>query len=167
MAIYLVISIFGYLSVPLDTIDIIFERKKIWSKDIVMTIARILMIPMALNKIQINHNILKNSVFSFLIVNKFREKAFKFNIIFTGIILSITTLLASVYQNIVGYIYLVGGFCLVFPAFLFPVIIYINKCGFPKLHWKVILQFSFGIVLCIIGVISGILGLIDIINGDK
>ena len=167
LVIYLIISIFGYLSVPHDSVDIIFERKKIWSKDIVMTIAIILMIPLALNKIQVNFNILKNSLFSFLIIDKWKEETFKFNIIFTSIILCITTLLASVYQNIVGYIFIIGGIFLIFPAFLFPSIMYISKCGLPKLHWKIILQFTFGFVLCSICFISGILGLIDIIKGAK
>ena len=168
LIIYLIISIFGYLSVPQDSVDNIFERKKIWSKDIVMTIARILMIPMALNKIKVNYNILKNSVFSFLIVEKFKENSFKLKFIFTCFILFITTLLAIVvYQNIVNFISLIGGFVSVFPAFLFPAIIYMNNYGLPKLHWKVILQLTFSVVLCIIGFVSGILGLIDIIHGNK
>ena len=150
-----------------DSVDNIFERKKIWSKDIVMTIARLLMIPMALNKIQVNYNILKNSVFSFLIVEKFKENSFKLKFIFTCFILFITTLFAIVYQNIVSFISLIGGFVSVFPTFLFPAIIYMNNCGLPKLHWKVILQFTFAVVLCIIGFISGILGIIDIIHGNK
>jgi hypothetical protein len=40
-------------------------------------------------------------------------------------------------------------------------------CGLPKSHWKVVLQIIIGSVLCGIGYISGILGLIDIIKGDK
>ena len=50
MIIYLVIAICGYLSVPVDVVDIVFERKRIWTHDVVMTIARILLIPMAISK---------------------------------------------------------------------------------------------------------------------
>ena len=57
MLIYLVIALCGYLSVPVQVVDIVFERKRLWPKDIVMTIARILLIPMAISKIQVNHNI--------------------------------------------------------------------------------------------------------------
>ena len=166
MIIYLVIAICGYLSVPVDVVDIVFERKRIWYHDVVMTIARILLIPMAISKIQVNHNIWRISLVSY-IGNDHTKITRKFNMLFTGITLFITTLVSSVYQNIVGYISLIGCFCVVFPAFLIPPILYMYTCGLPKTHWKVISQIILGSVLCIIGYISGILGLIDIIHGDK
>ena len=166
MIIYLVIAICGYLSVPVDVVDIVFERKRIGTHDVVMTIARILLIPMAISKIQVNHNIWRISFVSF-IGNDHTKITLKFNLIFTGITLFITTLVSSLYQNIVGYISLIGCFCVVFPAFLIPPILYMYTCGLPKTHWKVILQILLGSVLCIIGYISGILGLIDIIKGEK
>ena len=166
MIIYLVIAICGYLSVPVDVVDIVFERKRIWTHDIIMTIARILLIPMAISKIQVNHNIWRISFVSYL-GNDHTKISLKYNLIFTGITLFLTTLISSVYQNIVGYISLIGCFCVVFPAFLIPPILYMYTCGLPKTHWKVIVQIVLGSVLCAIGYISGILGLIDIINGDK
>ena len=166
MIIYLVIAICGYLSVPVDVVDIVFERKRIWPHDVVMTIARILLIPMAISKIQVNHNIWRISFVSYL-GNDHTKISLKYNLIFTGITLFLTTLISSVYQNIVGYISLIGCFCVVFPAFLIPPILYMYTCGLPKTHWKVIVQIVLGSALCTIGYISGILGLIDIINGDK
>ena len=167
MIIYLFISICGYLSVPIDVVDIVFERKRIWDTDIVMTIARILLIPMAISKIQVNHNIWRISFVSFM--GKDHTKiTLKYNMIFTGITLFPTTLLASVYQNVVGYISLIGCFCVVFPAFLIPpIMLMYDTTDLPKTHWKIISQIIFGAILCAIGYISGILGLIDIINGDK
>ena len=166
MIIYLVIAICGYLSVPVDVVDIVFERKRIWPHDVVMTIARILLIPMAISKIQVNHNIWRISFVSY-VGNDHTKITLKYNLIFTGITLFLTTLISSVYQNIVGYISLIGCFCVVFPAFLIPPILYMYTCGLPKTHWKVIVQIVLGSALCTIGYISGILGLIDIINGDK
>lgn len=166
MLIYLVIALCGYLSVPAQVVDIVFERKRLWPKDIVMTIARILLIPMAISKIQVNHNIWRISLVSY-IGQDHTKISLKFNLLFTGITLFLTTLVSSLYQNIVGYISLIGCFCVVFPAFLIPPIMYMYTCGLPKTHWKVIIQIILGAVLCIIGYISGILGLIDIINGDK
>lgn len=166
MLIYLVIALCGYLSVPVQVVDIVFERKRLWAKDIVMTIARILLIPMAISKIQVNHNIWRISLVSY-IGQDHTKISLKFNLLFTGITLFLTTLVSSLYQNIVGYISLIGCFCVVFPAFLIPPIMYMYTCGLPKTHWKVIIQIILGAVLCIIGYISGILGLIDIINGDK
>ena len=160
----------GYLSTPDDVVDIVFERKrlnkKLWKHDVVMTIARILLIPMAVSKIQVNHNIWRISFVSYQDKDH-RNITKKYNMIFTAITLFFTTLLSSVYQNIVGYISLIGCFCVVFPAFLIPPIMYMNTCGLPKSHWKVWTQIGLGALLCAIGYISGILGLIDIINGDK
>ena len=170
MIIYFVISLCGYLSVPEDVVDIVFERKRLndktWKHDIVMTIGRLALIPMAVSKIQVNHNIWRISFVSYQDKDH-RTITKKYNIIFTGITLFFTTLLSSVYQNIVGYISLIGCFCVVFPAFLIPPIMYMYTCGLPKSHWKVWSQIALGALLCTIGYISGILGLIDIINGDK
>ena len=166
MIIYAFIALCGYLSVPHDVVDIVFERKRIWQHDIVMTIARILLIPMAISKIQVNHNIWRISFVSFRGADH-KQISLKYNMIFTGITLFFTTLLSSVYQNIVGYISLIGCFCVVFPAFLIPPIMYMYETDLPRTHWKVVLQIILGAILCIIGYISGILGLIDIINGEK
>ena len=168
MIIYLVIALCGYLSVPVDVVDIVFERKRLpqWPHDVVMTIARILLIAMAASKIQVNHNIWRISFVSY-VGKDHRKITLKYNMIFTGITLFLTTLISSVYQNIVGYISLIGCFCVVFPAFLIPPIMYMYTCGLPKTHWKVVSQIVLGSVLCIIGYISGVFGLIDIINGDK
>ena len=166
MIIYAFIAICGYLSVPHDVVDIVFERKRIWKYDIVMTIARILLIPMAISKIQVNHNIWRISFVSFR-GDDHTKITLKFNMIFTGITLFFTTLLASVYQNIVGYISLIGCFCVVFPAFLIPPIMYMYESDLPKTHWKIVLQIILGAILCLIGYISGVFGLIDIINGKK
>ena len=170
MLIYLVISMCGYLSTPDDVVDIVFERKrlnkKLWKHDVVMTIARIALIPMAVSKIQVNHNIWRISFVSYQNMDH-RTISKKYNIIFTAITFLCTTTLSSVYQNIVGYISLIGCFCVVFPAFLIPPIMYMYTCGLPLSHWKVWSQITLGSVLCAIGYISGILGLIDIIHGDK
>ena len=166
MIIYFIISLCGYLSTPEDVVDIVFERKRLWKKDVVMTIARILLIPMAISKIQVNHNIWRISFVSYRGEDHTKISK-KFNIIFTSITLFFTTLLSSVYQNVVGYISLIGCFCVVFPAFLIPPIMYMYTCGLPKSHWKVWMQIALGALLCAIGYISGILGLIDIINGAK
>lgn len=163
--IYLIISLCGYLSVPADVVDIVFERKRIYGKDVLMTIARIGLIPMAIAKIQVNHNIWRISFFSTKNVN-LDTLPMKTNIIFTLITLIISTLIASLYQNITGYISLIGCFCVVFPAFFVPIILYQKTSGLPYSNKKVYVQLSIGILLCVIGYISGILGLIDLIKGN-
>ena len=161
MIIYLFISIIGYLAAPNDIVDIFIERKKIWSIDLIMNIGRILLIFISISKIQIYYNIWRESFFS--CINYSQKKS----LIFAIITILLTTILSSVYQNIVGYISLIGGFCIVFPSFLVPSILYMLDNNIQKSNWKVVLQMIFGVALCIVGFISGILGLIDIINGEK
>lgn len=177
---YILISCCCYLSVPLSPVDIITERKRFWSKDINMTICRILLIPFSISKIQMNFNILNDIFFSFMIdkkqndfnnlsdiffsfmLDKYIKRKEKF--IFNAIVLIITTFISILYQNIVGYITIVGGFFVVYPSFLYPQIKYRNDKNFKK-HSN--LRLFFGIVVFIIGVFSGILGLIDIIKGNE
>ena len=166
MILYLFFSIIGYLNDPNDVVDIIIERKNIWSIDLIMTFVRMLLIPISISKIQIYYNNWRNS-FCDLFKNIINLKSSKNDFIFTIITLFITTLLASVYQNIVGYISLIGGFCIVFPSFLIPSIMYMIDSNSQKSIQKVVLQMIFGIVLCIVGYISGILRLIDIISDEK
>lgn len=119
--IYLFIAVCGYLSVPIDVVEIAIERKKIWRAKIVMTIARILLIPMAISKIQKKHNIWRNrfSEFCYTVdVNKL------FYCCFTAFTLLVTTIISTFYQNILGYISLIGSFFVVFPAFFLPPLIY-------------------------------------------
>ena len=145
--IYLFISIFGYISMPIDTVDIITERKIIWSKDITMTIIRFLIIPMSINKIQINCNILKDTV--------------NFNKYFIIIPIVVSTIIiSSLYQNIVFYMTFIGGL-ISFPAFFIPPIMYNHYYEENKYSFKVIIRFVLGSVLFIIGIISSIMALID------
>lgn len=161
MLIYLFISLTGYLSSPKEGLEIVFERKRIWGKDIVMTIGRFVLIPMAISKIQVNHNIWRISFFS--TCGQGQENfTLKDNIIFTAITLFITTLVASAYQNVVGYISLIGCFCVVIPAFLIPALLYAWDNGRGYKDCKNLFNIILGSTLCIIGYIAGILSVIDL-----
>ena len=148
--IYLCISIFGYFSMPIDVVDIITERKIIWSNDIIMTIIRFLIIPISINKIQINCNILKDT-------NNYNNYI-KYLII---LLLFVTTLISSFYQNIVFYITFIGGL-ISFPAFFIPPIMYNHYYEPNKCRFKVIIRYIIGSVLLIVGFISSIMALIDL-----
>jgi len=161
MLIYFVFSCLGFLSVPTDVVDIVTEKKRFWNKDIIMTISRILLLPFCLFKIIINFDKLKTIV----IGNK--EKINKIrNFIFVCAIFSITCACASLYQNIVGYITLIGGFFVPIPTFLIPQIYwrkYIEKGAICDLiNWRIIL----GIILWFFGIAGSILGIIDIFEGE-
>jgi len=161
MLIYFVFSCLGFLSVPTDVVDIVTEKKRFWNKDIIMTISRILLLPFCLFKIIINFDKLKTIV----IGNK--EKINKIrNFIFVCAIFSITCACASLYQNIVVYITLIGGFFVPIPTFLIPQIYwrkYIEKGPICDLiNWRIIL----GIILWFFGIAGSILGIIDIFEGE-
>jgi len=156
-ALYILDSVLAFCNGKITNIAI--ERKKIWRAEIVMTIARILLIPMAISKIQKNHNIWRNR-FSEFCYTVDANKIFYY--CFTAFTLLVTTIISTFYQNILGYISLIGSFFVVFPAFFLPPLINILE---DSKDWKCIINLIFGIILCIIGFISGILGFIDIIKG--
>ena len=180
MVIYFIFSCLGFLSVPKDVVDNVIEKKRFWNKDIVMTFSRILLLPFCVFKIIINLdklryiffcNILKNIPFftklrKFLFCKK-KEIDEELKVIFTFFILSITCICASLYQNIVGYITIIGGFFVPIPTFLIPQIKlkkYIEKefkCNFS--NWRRII---FGIILCFFGIVGSIFGIIDIFKGE-
>ena len=114
------ISICGYLSMPNGGVDIITERKVFWSKDIIMTIIRLLSIPMSISKIIINLNIFKEKFISFFNI---RSCGCKQKILLMAIILIIASFCSSLYQNIVFYTTFIGGLITI-PAFFIPPFLY-------------------------------------------
>ena len=167
---YMIFSILGYLSVPNDVVDIVTEKKRLWHKDIVMTISRILLLPFCVFKIIINFDNLKKNAIPGIEITK------KQKIIFVLIVLIITTGFVCLFQNIVGYITLIGGFFVSYQVFLFPRIIYykykdtrITENDEREYNLKIknpILKLFVGIILFIIGTAGGIYGIIDIANGE-
>ena len=165
MVIFFIFSCLGFLSVPKDVVDIVIEKKRFWNKDIIMTISRILLLPFCLFKIIINFDKLRNIVFY-----KKEEIDKKWIAIFTFVALLITCACASLYQNIVGYITIIGGFFVPIPTFLIPQIKlkkYLEKeykFGFKKC--RIIFRIIFTAILWTLGIIGGIFGIIDIFKGD-
>lgn len=76
----------------------------------------------------------------------------------------ITALIGAVYSDISEFMSLLGGFCGVIISFFFPCFIYI-KCNEYKIsHWKNVITIIISTILCIIGVVAGIMSLITIIT---
>jgi hypothetical protein len=115
MIICIIFSCLGFLSVPKDVVDIVTEKKRFWNKDIIMTISRILLLPFCAFKIIINFDKFKSIIFY-----KKEKIGEKTNAIFVYATLLITCICASLYQNIVGYITIIGGFFVPIPTFLIP-----------------------------------------------
>ena len=157
MITYIIFSCLGFLSVPKDVVDIVTEKKRFWNKDIIMTISRILLLPFCAFKIIINFDRFKSIIFY-----KKEKIGEKTNAIFVYATLLITCICASLYQNIVGYITIIGGIFVPIPIFIIPQI-YIGKLANEnKLNFRII----FGIFLWILGIVGSILGIIDILKGE-
>ena len=150
--IYIAISITGYLSIPTNIVNNITERKIFWSKDVIMTISRIMLLPFSINKILNNFNLIKDKIFA--CVNK------KTNKILISIIIIIfpviTTIISSFFQNIDIYVTLLGGLITI-PTFFIPSFVYIKLN--PK--YKIIILLI-GIILFLLGLLSFILELLEI-----
>ena len=157
MITYIIFSCLGFLSVPKDVVDIVTEKKRFWNKDIIMTISRILLLPFCAFKIIINFDKFKSIIFY-----KKEKIGEKTNAIFVYATLLITCICASLYQNIVGYITIIGGIFVPIPIFIMPQI-YLGKLANEN---KLNLRIIFRIFIWILGIAGSVLGIIDIFKGD-
>ena len=89
----------------------------------------------------------------------------KFNFIITFASCFGCCLVAAVYDKILNYLNYIGGFLSVFICYLNPVILCIYTSGQPFTYWKNLLQLCIAILLSIIGVMAGILTIIDDVSG--
>ena len=79
------------------------------------------------------------------------------NVIVTFIILLIVVVTGALYDEILEYIELLGGFCSVIYCFFIPMLIYVKSNKFPKTAMINIVSFSVLLICLIIGYTSGIL----------
>ena len=85
----------------------------------------------------------------------------KFNYIFTFLSFLGCTIIALLYNKILHYLTYIGGFISVFICYLNPILIYVFSTEKKLKYWKNIVEIIFAIILCIIGIIAGILTIID------
>ncbi len=170
---YMSMGVIGYLSVPYDTPVLIIERYKLFESDIFMTIGRTVFILTLLFKIPANYNSMRISVLV-LIFGKSDVSNFRYNslvkyrnYIVTIPILIIACLISVLYKEIISYITLMGSFCVVVVSFLCPCLIYLKSNDYPRYHWKNVTTFILMIFLCLIGLMAGVMSIIDIINGEE
>lgn len=150
---YIIITLAGYLSQPENTPDLILEREKISKNDYLMTIGLCLFSITLSTKISASYNCLRA-----LILNIMKYDPTNYpngiNFILTVIILSSTTFVAAMFQNIADYISLNGSFYGLFIAVIMPGIIYIKSNSHPIYHIKNILAIIFILTLCSIGALT-------------
>ena len=160
---YLIIGASGYFTQPIKTPDLIIERNKLFNSDWLMTIGEICFILTLLAKISANYNALRSCI---LVLIGYDPTNFSktVNFIITGVVLLISTFIASIFQSISDYISLIGSFCTVIISFFIPGIVYIKGNDYDIKNYKNILTLIFIIFILILGLTSGSFTIKGIIN---
>ena len=156
---YLIIGISGYLTQPINTPDLIIERKKIFKNDFLMNIGQVCFIFTLVAKICANYNALRSCIVNLLFgVDKSQNQISNTtNFLMTEIFLIISTLIAVLFQSISSYISLIGGFCSVIISVLIPGLIYIKGIKESKVNKKTIIAGFVVVILTIMGFTNGFL----------
>ena len=84
----------------------------------------------------------------------------KFNYIFTFLSCLVSVIIAAIYDKILNYLSYIGFFS-VFICYLFPILIYVFSSEKKLKSCKNILEIALAVLLCVIGVIAGIVTIID------
>ena len=121
--VYLLIGLCGYLSVPDNTPEIIINRISIFKNDIFMIIGRLGISITLMLTLPANYNALRLSFMEQVFGNS--ELDNRKNLLITIPTILSATFVAILYDKITAYINILGGFCSVIIAFIFPGIIFI------------------------------------------
>ena len=153
----------SYLTNPYDPEDLIVYRKpKGNDKDIAMTIAKLFVAVSLVFTFPGYYFTLRLSIANSCTKGVISTK---FNYIVTFLSCFGCCLVAAVYDKVLNYLNYIGGFLSVFICYLNPVLLCIKKSGKPFTHWKNMLELSISILLSLIGVMAGILTIIDDVSG--
>ena len=164
---YLIIGISGYLTQPVETPDLIIERKKIFKNDFLMNIGQVCFIFTLIAKICANYNALRDcliNLFGLSNPHSQNQISSKINFILTGSTLVTTTFISVVFQSISSYISLIGGFCSVIISILIPGLIYIKGLNSSKINKRNIIVGAVVFLLTLMGFTNGIITIKKVIE---
>ena len=161
--IYLLLSILGYMSQPINPPSLIIERKSIFKNDIIMDIGRIDFIITILTKIPPIYNSMRITLVS--MIGKDPDNFSNFlNVSLTIPLLLLSCLVGALYQHVTDYIDLIGSITSIFIMFLIPGLLYLKSNNYPKTHWKNISTIILVCLFSVICLISAIFTIKDIID---
>ena len=149
----------SFLTDPYTPEDLIVYRKnKGTGKDVAMVIARLFVSISLIFTFPGYYFTLRLSI-----ANSFTEGKIsnKFNYLITFLSCFGCALVAAIYDKILNYLNYIGGFLSVFICYLNPCILCIYSSGKPFTYWKNLLELFIAILLSVIGIIAGILTIID------
>jgi len=161
--IYILIGILGYLTQPIDTPDLIIERKSIFKKDYFMIAGRMLLTLTLLGKIAPNYNSIRTTILSTMGYDINNYSTF-LNCIITIPLILVSTLITVLYQKVGDYVDFLGSFASIFFCFLIPGLMYIKLNEYHRYHWKNVLTVIYMVVFIILCAISGGFTIKDIVN---
>ena len=155
--IYFFVAAASFLTVPNEQIDIILYRKNLsgFDPDYFILIAKIGVIFNLFFSTPANYSALRLSIFDLFWGNANITNTK--NIIVTAIALSTLTLIGALYDEILDYIELLGGFCSVIYCILIPGLIYAKNENIKKSRFVKYLIIIAVILLTLIGYTSGVL----------
>jgi len=117
-AIYFFSAVCGFMSVPIFTPDLIVYRKTIFKNDMFMSVAKLGMTFTLLMATPVNYNVFRMSIFKLAWDNKEIDNLRNYLITIPTMILCI--LVAILYNKVMAYLSILGGFCSVLICFIFP-----------------------------------------------
>lgn len=135
LIIYLVIGLFGYITQPINTPDLIFKRYSIYNKDTYMDLAKGFLIITIICKIPIFYNGLKVTYYQYFYKSEIVSNSI--NLKFTFISLLINTTISVIYSDIDDYITILGGYSSVTVCFMYPMLLYLRN--YELIHSKKII----------------------------
>ena len=149
----------SFLTDPYTPEDLIVYRKnKGNEKDIAMVIARLFVSISLIFTFPGYYFTLRLSIANSFTGGKISNK---FNYLITFLSCFGCALVAAIYDKILNYLNYIGGFLSVFICYLNPCILCIYSSGKPLIYWKNLLELFIAILLSVIGIIAGILTIIE------
>lgn len=151
---FLVVGICGYLTQPVKTPELIITRDKLpGSKDVAMSIGRMLTAIMLIVKVPANYNAMRISMFRLMF--KDGEITMKRNIIVTIPYCIATAVIGACYSDLGNIISFLGGVCCIIFCFFFPGFVYVKSNGLPLSDKRNVFTIVVCAILTIIGGIAG------------
>ncbi len=154
--IYILISISGFLTSPINSPDLIIYRRNngVFKNDILMIIAKIGIAISLLLSIGPNYNSFRISFCGFF---KGEESISNLqNFLLTSITIFLSTLISVLFRDILTYISLLGGLIAVIISILIPGCLYVKSNEYSLSHWKNICSIFLIIFLTTIGFVAAI-----------
>ena len=166
IAVYILISICGFITAPLNPQSlVIFRENMVFKNDIFMSIAKIALACNLFLSLPANYAGYRCSFFIFFFGTD--EIDNKRNFIVTVCSLLVSTLVGAVYKNILNYISFLGGFCCSIINFLIPGAMIIRASGEKLSSPKNIVTFIAFATLTTLGFLGGIQTIRASIMGSK